>query len=1226
MGRRLKALIAALILPWAAADAAAQEAAARFDLRVEQANLSFDELQRLVPALATIDLPEDLVIEQLTATGPLDELTLDFLFRSSESRIAGQVTGNFEGPVRTARGSMEVESLNLVELLARPSLPTELTAKTTFDLRIDTAPEVPSITGDYTLNVARVELDDYAASDISAGGRFDRQALIIEDMSARVFGGRVTAEGRLGLPLGGRELTYDVSGGVARLNLAALPNTLPIPDVNGRLSLSYSVRDQGRGPTGRARLRETRLTGATIADGTTVTFDMTGPEVAYSASGRVSGLDPQAVGKLFEIEALTDGRFAGEVNATFSAEGRGANVAPLKVTLTESRLFGGTIPELNATVTRTAESIDVVAAGRFEGLQPHLAADSIPDGSLTGSLDVKATLDQTNDTFDWRQTVADGSIVLAASRIGDITIDRMSLVAQAANQVVDLRELAVQGPTLTANASGTIALDGVTPTQATYEFASPNVASLASLVGQEISGDVRMRGEVTGTAPLRVVGTIAASSVAYAGTEATTVNVTHDVLVPPDAPPDATADAQVEATFVRVAGRTLTGVTVDAAYEARALTFEAQVQEAERTIQSGGRLVLLPEGQEVHLTSFRFEAPGTRWDMPAGQQARIDYGLERIVVEGLRLETVDGQAITAEGVLGRTTAEGPLSVAVQGLNLQDLDALVFGGRGVAGTLTLDAALSGPLDRLGVDATMEVVNGGVGSYKFERLDTSVTSDDSAFQLKARLQQDPAAWLNAEGVVPRVLVGGEPQPGDEMDIAVTSSPIGLGFVGGFTDAVQNVQGALQADVRVTGTPTAPEFDGRATVTGGAFEIAELGTLYTGLDTTITFEAGELVIQEFDLLDENDQRMRVAGRLPYSGGGTGEVAVDITTDNFEVLDNRMGDIQVSTQLRLTGTVVEPRIEGTVRVTDGTLQVDEIMDLRGDNLYRAEPLDAAAADAALEADAEPAAGMLADAPLALAIALEMPALVIAGRDLQGPGSTPIGLGNVNLTVAGDLRLEKELEGPLLITGDVSTVRGTYELQGRRFEIERDGYVRFAGLEELNPLLDITATRLISGVQAQVRITGTLQKPELALSSLPPLDEADILSLIIFNQPANALGTAEQVTLGQRAANLASGFVASQLAESIGGALELDILEIDTGGSVGSTAGVTVGEQIGERLFLRVRQGFGSAGATQLMIEYEFTDWLRLQSTVSDDRGGSESLFQRSERSGVNWIFLFSY
>lgn len=1217
----------ALSLLWIAIpEAAAQQGATpRINLRVERARLSLEELQRLVPALERVAMPEDLVVDRLDASGPLDNLTLDFQFRTSESRLSGEVTGNFEGSVRTARGVMTVDSLNLVELLSRPSLPTELTGEISFDVAIATDGDVPAITGEYALQIDRMALDDYAASDVRSKGRFERQTLVLEELGARVLGGRVSARGRVGMPVGNRALSYDLSGSIAGVNLSNLPDTLPVPPVEGRVTLTYSVRDRGRGPTGRIRLGDTRLAGATIGAGTTATFDMTGDEVAYTAEGTVRGLNPQALGEALDIEALREDRFAGDITAAFTAKGRGAEVDPLTLSITDSRVLGGTVPELTATITRSLDRVGVVAAGRFENLQTHLAAENAPEGNVSGSVDVNATIEQLNDTFHWLGAGADLTLALNGTVEG-VEIERLALAASARDQVVQLHEFAAEGPAVTVSASGTIALDGATNTQATYQVVVPQLGAFADLLGRTVAGDVRAQGEVSGTGPLRVLGTVAGTSLDYAGMEATTLNVDHDVSVLPADLAAARVEALVDATFVRVAGRTLTSVAVDADYSERELVFDAEIHEADRTIQSMGRLVLLPEGQEVHLTSFRFEAPGSRWEMPASAPARIDYGPERIVVEGLRLETADGQAIVAEGVLGRTTNEGPLNVSIAGLALQDLDALLFGGRGVAGRLNLDAELTGPLDAIGAVATLSIDEGGVGRYKFERLESTIEATEAEIGFTARLQQNPEASLSAEGTVPRALLGDDAPEGIEMNVAVTSSPLGLGFIGGFTHAVQNVQGTLQADVRVTGTPRAPRFDGQVVVSDGAFEVEDLGTLYTGLDTVITFEPETLVISEFNLLDENDQPMRVAGRLPYSGGGLGEVTIQIETDNFEVIDNQMGDVQVSTALSVTGTLVEPRLEGTVRVTDATLRVDQIMDLRSESYYRAEPLAGDPGNEALVGSTEVPAGLLADTPVALGLVLEMPAVVLAGRDLQGPGSTPVGLGNVNITVSGDLDLDKPLDGPLIITGDVTTVRGTYEFQGRRFDILRDGQVRFPGLVEMDPLIDIRAQRTISGVQTEIGISGTLQQPELTLSSQPPLDEADILSLIIFNQPANQLGTAEQVSLGQRAAALASGFVASHLAESIGGALELDILEIDTGTSTGSSAGVTIGEQIGERLFLRVRQGFGSAGATQLMLEYEFTDWLRLQSTVSDDRGGSESLFQRSERSGVNWIFLFSY
>jgi translocation and assembly module TamB len=327
---------------------------------------------------------------------------------------------------------------------------------------------------------------------------------------------------------------------------------------------------------------------------------------------------------------------------------------------------------------------------------------------------------------------------------------------------------------------------------------------------------------------------------------------------------------------------------------------------------------------------------------------------------------------------------------------------------------------------------------------------------------------------------------------------------------------------------------------------------------------------------------------------------------------------------------------LEGTVRITDGEIQIDRILDLRQGNYYRTAPLgesdeiDAASAAAVVEKNKAPndERGVLGGAPLALDITLEMPALLIAGRDLRGPRSVPVGLGDVNLTVEGELQLDKAIDAPLAITGEISTVRGTYEFQGRRFDILRDGTVQFPGLVEINPLLDITAQRTISGVETQIAIMGTLENPELTLTSQPPLDQADILSLIVFNQPANELGASQQISLGRRATALATGFVASQLSQSIGSFLNVDLLEIEAGGQdvEGLAPSVTIGEQIGERLFVRVRQQFGPASTSQFVLEYEFADWLRLQSTVSDQSRQSQSLFRRGERSGVNWIFSFSY
>jgi len=187
---------------------------------------------------------------------------------------------------------------------------------------------------------------------------------------------------------------------------------------------------------------------------------------------------------------------------------------------------------------------------------------------------------------------------------------------------------------------------------------------------------------------------------------------------------------------------------------------------------------------------------------------------------------------------------------------------------------------------------------------------------------------------------------------------------------------------------------------------------------------------------------------------------------------------------------------------------------------------------------------------------------------------------------------------------------------------------VRFSGepLNELNPLLDIRTRRLIQGVEARVNVRGTLKQPDIELSSTPPLEQADILSLIVFNQPINTLGEGQQVSLAQRAGSLAAGQLAGALSSSIGNALGVDTFEINAAPDSGAAASVTIGQQVGQNLYVKVEQGIGGSSETNFILEYELTRWLRLRTNVLQGSATQQSMFQRAQGSGADLLFFFSY
>jgi translocation and assembly module TamB len=253
---------------------------------------------------------------------------------------------------------------------------------------------------------------------------------------------------------------------------------------------------------------------------------------------------------------------------------------------------------------------------------------------------------------------------------------------------------------------------------------------------------------------------------------------------------------------------------------------------------------------------------------------------------------------------------------------------------------------------------------------------------------------------------------------------------------------------------------------------------------------------------------------------------------------------------------------------------------------------------------------------------------LTLRGNDIRTSGGSA-DFGDVNVTVGGALQVRKAAGERLRLIGELNTIRGSYTFQGRRFEIMRDGRIRFGGTEEIDPLLDLQARRVISGVETFVRLQGSMRQPELSFSSRPPLDQADILSLIIFNVPVNELGEGQQISLAERAGALAGGYLVSGLTRSLANALELDELELQADAGLGLGLGpvLSIGEQIGNNLFVRVRQGFGAAEATELILEYQITEYLRLQGSVAQYANMAQrAVFTRVERGGVDLIFFFSY
>ncbi|MBP1635929.1 MAG: putative protein involved in outer rane biosis, partial [Acidobacteria bacterium] len=643
-----------------------------------------------------------------------------------------------------------------------------------------------------------------------------------------------------------------------------------------------------------------------------------------------------------------------------------------------------------------------------------------------------------------------------------------------------------------------------------------------------------------------------------------------------------------------------------------------------------------------------------------------EYGGDRVRVQGLQL--VSGpQRIEVDGTIG--TSDSRLRAGLRNIDLARLDTGIVGDRRLGGVLNASARVTGPRDSLRVDADFSVDNGAFRAFRYQSLAGTAGFAGRQLSLDARLQQAPQTWLVARGTVPAALfqaaAPGRPAlagASDPVDFTVQSSSIDLGLVQGFTTAVEKVSGTVRADVRITGTADAPALDGFVEVAQGALTVPASGVAYSQLDGRVALRGDRAVIERLSVTDEHGKALTVSGEVAARGKAIGDLKAAVKSDGFELLHNDLGRVVVDADLRVGGQLKALRVEGDISMERAEIALDQALEMERSSVYSttparspvgdttdtvaAGPPDRAVSPAAstAPASARPAAAPAAprgaggaEQPSAPAgpfdaaqadVRVRIPdVLIVKGKDIRPPGGSPIGLGDVNITLGGSLRVRKAAGGAPEVVGDVRTVRGTYDFKGRRFDLQRDGRVRFEGLTPIDPSLDLTAVRVIRGVEARVHVGGTMRRPELTLSSQPAMDEADILSLIVFNQPANQLGAGEAVSLSQQASALAASFVASKLADSLGRALDLDIFEIEAApAGAGQGAFVTVGEQVGQRLFVRLRQGVGADTATSFIMEYQLLDFLRLETTVSQGGNTTRSMLRRIEGSGLDMIFFFTY
>ena len=399
-------------------------------------------------------------------------------------------------------------------------------------------------------------------------------------------------------------------------------------------------------------------------------------------------------------------------------------------------------------------------------------------------------------------------------------------------------------------------------------------------------------------------------------------------------------------------------------------------------------------------------------------------------------------------------------------------------------------------------------------------------------------------------------------------------------------QRLAGRVHLTAALSGTPAAPVLTLHGAVDNGRFaelvQGVELRNIRLRADTdglALNGRAGDRLTLSLSADDSRQGTLSLNGWFEPSGM---KLLLNGNLEHLSPLRRQDVNIMLSGDLSVSGTVKDPNVRADITVDKGQIQLAR---LPGGDIVTL-PIEEPGQKK--QAQAIPLQG-------SLNVRVRIPnQFFIRGYGLECEWK-------------GDVRARGSFARPN-ITGGIQAVRGGLDVLGKHFDLA-EGNISFDGGWPVSPVLDIVMEYESPGITADVTVSGSATKPDIALSSQPSLPQDEIISQIMFGQSAGNLSHVQALQLAAGAAQLAGlgGTDVMGLGRRI---LGLDVFKLNsenTSSSDGSQdmtkTSLEMGTYVRDNVYVGVEQGIGRESETDAVVEIELTPSLEVQAKASSNR-----------------------
>ncbi|GIZ50216.1 translocation/assembly module TamB domain-containing protein [Noviherbaspirillum aridicola] len=408
---------------------------------------------------------------------------------------------------------------------------------------------------------------------------------------------------------------------------------------------------------------------------------------------------------------------------------------------------------------------------------------------------------------------------------------------------------------------------------------------------------------------------------------------------------------------------------------------------------------------------------------------------------------------------------------------------------------------------------------------------------------------------------------PGPDSPLDARVVAEVPRLQSIAALAGPRIALDGAISADISITGTASSPRLAGRVDGERLALTLYDQGVRLSDGTAHLVLRDNIVELREV-LFHGGEGTLRATGSIDVGNGGE-DLRARIVADRLQLLASPSGRLTISGQAEAAQADGQTLVSGKFVVDRALFSLpeksaprldDDVVVIRGDRpqpARREQPGDKRASPLSPRVDV----------------------VVDLGRNFRFEGA------GAELRLAGGLNLRSAPGETPQAIGTVRVAEGTYEAFGAELDIER-GLINFQG-PLANPNLNILAMRREQEVEAGVLVTGTVQNPRVQLVSEPTVSDEEKLSWLIFGRGGGGAEQGQASAAAQGAAlGLLNKFGGARVAKGLG----LDELSIGSSeyGMEGSQV-VNLGKEITDRLTVGYEQSLAGAESV-LKLTYQLS------------------------------------